>query len=104
MSSFRHPKLSAWERDEHEGHYQAELHGWTLRTVWSPKRGDRGYFGWEAKREEDDGESLSKHSEDHFAELAHAMSDAEDFARRDERRRAQVTARRAEESALAGDH
>ena len=104
MSSFRHPKLSAWERDEHEGHYEAELHGWTLRTSWSPKRGGRGDFGWEATREGDEGETLSERSKEHFVELAEAMSDAEDVARRDEQRRAYETARRAEESALAGDH
>jgi len=109
MSSFRRPKLSAWERDEHEGYYQAELHGWTLRTSWSPQSprlgGERGDFGWEATREDDAGEkTLSEKSKEHFVELAAAMSAAEEFARRDELRRAYETARRAEASALAGGH
>jgi len=80
MSSFRAPTIAAWERDEHEGTYQAEMQGWTLTTFWTPNDGaTRGCFYWEASRE---GANKPQRSGEDFVELAHAMSDAEAFARR----------------------
>jgi hypothetical protein len=79
-----HPTISEWERDEHEGFYQAELHGWTLKAVWNPNSPDtRGFFHWTAARD-DVGE---RQSEERFEELALAMAAAEAFARDDETQR-----------------
>lgn len=83
--SHPHPTISAWQRDEHEGHYVAELHGWTLTAAWTPNAGElRGSFHWKAER---DGEKTVP-SEEHYEELENAMADAEIFARGDADRRA----------------
>jgi hypothetical protein len=80
MSSFPRPKLSAWERAEHDGSYQAERFGWTLQVKWTPNTpAERGYFKWSASYEGDEG------NEDHrtdmrFEEPEAAMSAAECFA------------------------
>ena len=58
-----HPTISAWTRDEHEGWYTAELHG----------------FSWVAERECEPKER----SHEHYEELAHAMAHAEAFAAHD---------------------
>lgn len=80
MSSFPRPKLSAWERDEHDGHYQAERFGWTLQVKWTPsKPAERGYFSWLASYEGDDGNEAQR-SDVHFEEPEAAMSAAECFA------------------------
>ena len=87
MSS-AHPTISAWERDPHEGHYEAELHDWKLRVFW--KRGDhhtRGLFHWEAERDED-----TEHAHAGFTEMEAAMADAEHFAALDAAKRSKLIA------------
>ncbi len=71
-----HPTIKAWERDAHEGHYDAELHDWKLRVFWKASGHDtRGAFHWEASRDEE-----TEHSHHGFVEMEHAMADAEGFA------------------------
>ncbi|MEQ9318344.1 MAG: hypothetical protein RIF41_04260 [Polyangiaceae bacterium] len=96
--SHPHPTISAWQRDEHEGHYVAELHDWTLTVSWVPNSGDkRGYFAWAAER---DG-AKTAHSHEPFEEMEAAMADAEIFARTDaDARAAKVSA--GAEGAAAG--
>ena len=75
-----HTTISAWTRDEHEGWYTAELHGWKLKTLWQPNsKTERGRFSWVAERE---GEPKER-SHEHYEELAHAMAHAEAFAAHD---------------------
>jgi hypothetical protein len=82
MSS-AHPTITAWERDPHEGHYDAELHDWKLRVVWKTGgHANRGMFHWEATRDED-----SEHGHAGFVEIEDAMADAEHFAALDARKR-----------------
>lgn len=78
-----HPTISAWTRDEHEGHYDAELHDWALRVFWKSEGHDsRGGFHWEATKDED-----TEHGHHPFVEMEHAMADAEAFAALDARKR-----------------
>lgn len=78
--SHPHPTISAWQRDEHEGHYVAELHDWKLAVHWTPNSADRrGSFSWKAER---DGVK-PVHGHEPFEEMEAAMADAEIFARRD---------------------
>ena len=80
MSSFPRPKMSAWERDEHDGSYKAERFGWTLQVKWTPnKPAERGYFSWSASYEGDDGNEAQR-SHVRFEEPEAAMSAAEVFA------------------------
>lgn len=73
-----HPTISAWERDEHEGHYEADLFGWQLKVSWTPNKGaTRGSFHWVAEQGAD-----VHRSEHHFEEMELAMADAEHFAQR----------------------
>jgi len=71
-----HATISAWERDEEEGSYTAEFHGWDLKVSWTPNQGDtRGYFSWSGeagKRKVDD--------EDRHEEMEIAMAAAEHYA------------------------
>lgn len=91
-----HPTISAWTRDEHEGHYEAQLHDWKLRVCWTPNEGDqRGSFYWTADR---DGEK-QRRSGDDFEECEHAMAHAEHFAHNDARQRTATIAKKAEASA-----
>lgn len=77
--SHAHPTMRAWARDEPDGSYSCEMHGYRLRVSWAPNRpGARGSFSWEATR----AGSKPVRSEEHFEEMAEAMSDAEAFARR----------------------
>ncbi len=87
--SHPHPTLSAWTRDDHDGHYAAELHDWKLEVRWSPNKpntpnepGARGAFGWKAER--DDNEHKG---EQRFEEMEHAMVAAEAFSAADAQRR-----------------
>ncbi len=83
--SVRHPTISAWQRDAHEGHYTTEVAGFALRVRWSPNTRDaRGSFRWTAERS---GEKPHP-SHDHYEELEEAMADAELFARYETARRA----------------
>jgi len=88
-----HPTISAWERDEHDGFYEAELHDWKLRVQWTPNKADvRGSFRWEAERADDD--DTKKSSEGSYEEMEHAMAEAELFAAADaERRTAKIAAK-----------
>ena len=71
-----HPTISSWERDVHEGHYQAELHGFELVVSWTPNTSEkRGSFIWSAAR----GDS-THHGHHGFEEMELAMADAEHFA------------------------
>ena len=82
--SVRHPTISAWQRDHHDGTYSSECAGFALRVEWSPNTADtRGSFHWTA---EHDGAKAHR-SHEHFEELEAAMADAEDFARREGARR-----------------
>ncbi len=71
-----HPTISAWERDPHEGHYQAELHGWLLKVEWVPNTADRrGSFTWSAEQ------GANTQKADHPSEeMELAMAEAEHFA------------------------
>ena len=72
-----HPTISTWERDGHEGRYQADLHSWQLTVSWTPNtRAARGSFSWTAQRGE-----TSAHGDHTFEEIELAMADAEHFAR-----------------------
>lgn len=72
-----HPTISTWERDGHEGRYQADLHSWQLTVSWTPNtQAARGSFSWTAQR--GDAVERSHHS---FEEMELAMADAELFAR-----------------------
>lgn len=86
--SIRHPTISAWQRDAHTGHFETELHGWKLRVAWHPNtRERRGYFTWEASRDD-----VTRPSPDHYEELEEAMADAEIFAAADAARRSAAIA------------
>ncbi|MEZ4443040.1 MAG: hypothetical protein R3B72_28350 [Polyangiaceae bacterium] len=90
-----HPTISAWTRDAHEGHYQAELHGWTLTVRWLPGgAATRGMFRWEASRPDD----KPAKAEEPVAEMEHAMALAEQFAQADADRRAAEATRGAEDT------
>ncbi|MGK4005785.1 hypothetical protein WMF31_24380 [Sorangium sp. So ce1036] len=70
----KHPTISAWQRD-HEGGYQAEIRGWTLRVRWIPERpGELRGFVWEAEGPE--GKKITS-SEVH-EEIEVAMANAEE--------------------------
>lgn len=69
-----HPTLTAWNRDEEEGGYKAEIDGWTLHVKW--ERGDAGGrrgFSWTAKGPEEKSLSGTGVRE----EIEHAMALAE---------------------------
>ncbi|MEM6788348.1 MAG: hypothetical protein AAF928_06405 [Myxococcota bacterium] len=71
-----HPTISAWERDEEEGHYTAEMHGWNLTVSWTPNDGVvRGFFRWSAEV----GERKTE-DEERFEEMQLAMAAAEAYA------------------------
>jgi hypothetical protein len=77
--SHAHPTISAWQRDEHEGHYSAELHDWLLEVRWTPNQGaQRGSFHWIAKRK--GAADKPRRSEEHYEEMSSAMAEAEAFA------------------------
>jgi len=91
-----HPTISAWQRDEHHGHYLATMHDWTLTVVWTPNSSKaRGSFNWHA--EHSDGEK--QHGHHPFEEMSDAMADAEAFARKQARLRDWKIAQMAEASA-----
>ncbi|MBM4375376.1 MAG: hypothetical protein FJ095_09850 [Deltaproteobacteria bacterium] len=76
--SVRHPTISAWQRDHHDGGYTSELEGFSLRVSWTPNtREARGAFAWTVAR---DG-AKAHHSHERFEEMEAAMADAEEFAR-----------------------
>ena len=82
--SVKHPNISAWQRDAHEGHYNAEVAGYALTVRWSPNtREARGSFHWTAVS----GSEKPHRSHGHFEEPESAMADAEDFARAEAARR-----------------
>jgi surface antigen len=93
--SHPHPTISAWERDEHEGWYRAELHDWKLTVRWTPNTsGKRGAFAWLGERP---GKTAKAHES--FEEMEHAMADAEIFAQQDADTRAAEASRGANEAA-----
>jgi hypothetical protein len=76
--SVRHPNISAWQRDAHEGAYVTELEGFSLRVTWHPEtRESRGHFAWII---ESAGQK-PHHAHERFEEMSAAMADAEGFAR-----------------------
>jgi hypothetical protein len=76
--SVRHPNISAWQRDPHEGHYSCELGGLVLTVRWKPNTPEeRGSFYWESTR----AGGKPQRSHDHYEELEAAMADAEEHAR-----------------------
>ncbi|MBM4360300.1 MAG: hypothetical protein FJ096_19515 [Deltaproteobacteria bacterium] len=82
--SVRHPTISAWQRDHHDGSYTSEAAGFALRVTWTPNSRDaRGSFAWTA---EHDGKRPHR-SHESFEELSAAMADAEEFARTEAARR-----------------
>ena len=84
-----HPTISAWTRDEHEGHYTADLHDWTLKVSWTPNSDDglvRGSFNWTATRQG----QKPNHGHAPFEEMELAMAEAEHFAATDARMRARA--------------
>ncbi|RLB64780.1 MAG: hypothetical protein DRI90_03775 [Deltaproteobacteria bacterium] len=83
-----HPTISAWQREEREGYFEAELHDWKLRVNWSARSKDSsGGFSWEAKREG----NKTLESDRLFEEPELAMADAEHAAKLDaEKRTAEV--------------
>ncbi len=86
-----HPTISAWQREEREGYFEAELHDWKLRVTWTPRsEGSTGGFSWEAKRE---GEKTLE-SERLVEEPELAMAGAEHAARLDADRRTAAIAER----------
>lgn len=71
-----HATISAWERDEEEGSYEAEMHGWSLEVSWTPNEGDvRGYFSWTAEAGDQ-----KVTDEEHYEEMELAMAAAERHA------------------------
>ncbi|HHH30543.1 MAG TPA: hypothetical protein ENK57_19680 [Polyangiaceae bacterium] len=94
--SHPHPTISAWQRDEHEGDYVAELHDWKLTVSWTPNHGEkRGHFTWTAEREG----AKTAHAHEPFEEMEAAMADAEIFARNDADARAAEASAGAEQAA-----
>ena len=76
MASKRAATVSAWERDEHDGHYHAELHEHALRVDWHPgSAAERGSFSWSAERDERKHEPRERHEE-----MIGAMVAAETYA------------------------
>lgn len=76
--SVRHPNISAWQRDGHEGAYTSELEGYSLRVTWTPNtREARGSFSWTITH---DG-GRPHHAHERFEEMEAAMADAEEYAR-----------------------
>ncbi len=76
--SARHPNISAWQRDGHEGVYSRELAGFALRVTWTPNAADtRGTFAWTVEH----AGAKPHRSHERFEEMSAAMADAEDFAR-----------------------
>lgn len=73
----RHPKLSAWQREE-DGSYKSEADGVTLHVTWRPESKDaRRGFSWKAERGDQKLEAA-----DVAEEIETAMLEAEDAARR----------------------
>ncbi len=84
-----HATISAWQRDGHEGVYQAELHDWSLRVSWTPNTPTtRGAFRWKAERDGED----ERAPEIEFEEIELAMAAAEQFAKQDADARAAAEA------------
>ena len=76
--SVRHPNISAWQRDGHDGVYTSELLGFALRVSWTPNTPEaRGMFSWTIEH----AGQKPHHSHERFEECSAAMADAEDFAR-----------------------
>ena len=72
-----HTTISEWTRDEHEGHYEAEIAEHKLVVSWTPNTKDkRGFFSWTAER---DGKETK--SEETYEEMEAAMALAEIFAK-----------------------
>jgi hypothetical protein len=73
----RHTTVSAWQR-EHDGSYQAEMHGWKLRVTWKQEtpRERRG-FRWQAERA---ALGLAVQNAEVHEEIELAMLEAEQFA------------------------
>lgn len=73
----KHTTVNAWQRD-HDGSYQAELHGWKLRVTWRPEtpRHRRG-FRWQAERAVG---GLAVQNAEVHEEIELAMLEAEEFA------------------------
>jgi len=82
-----HPTIGAWEREEREGYYEAELHDWKLKVTWTPRGKDStGGFSWVAERDERKVESEQLHEEPELA-----MAAAEHVAKDDaDKRTAEV--------------
>jgi hypothetical protein len=71
-----HATISAWERDEEDGAYTAEFHGWNLRVSWTPNDGEvRGYFSWAAEAGDKTIDDEERHEE-----MELAMAAAEQYA------------------------
>jgi hypothetical protein len=76
-----HPTLTAWNRDEEEGGYKADIDDWTLRVHWHPGQtsgppradGPRRGFTWSAVGPDDRKLSSTEVRE----EIEHAMALAE---------------------------
>lgn len=73
----RHPKLSAWQREE-DGSYKSEIDGLTLHVTWRPESKDapRGFL-WKVEGEGKNAEGAAA-----LEEIESAMVEAEDAARR----------------------
>ena len=73
----RHTTVNAWQR-EHDGSYQAEMHGWKLRVTWRREApGRRRGFRWHAERAVG---GLPVSSSEVHEEIEMAMLEAEQFA------------------------
>ncbi len=82
--SVKHPNISLWQRDAHEGSYATEVEGWALRVTWAANtRSERGSFHWEASQGDE-----RHHGHGNFEELESAMAEAEEYARLESLKRA----------------
>jgi hypothetical protein len=72
----RHPKLSAWVREE-DGSYKADLEGFSCHVTWRPESPEkRRGFLWHVEGPGD----FSVHADDVAEEIELAMVAAEDTA------------------------
>jgi len=80
-----HATISAWERDEEEGSYEAEMHGWSLEVSWTPNQSDvRGYFSWTAEAGKEKVTDEERHEEMQLAMAAAERHAAENPVDEDE--------------------
>jgi len=72
----RHPKLSAWVREE-DGSYKAEIDGISMHVTWRPESADRRRgFLWHIEGAGD----FSEHADEVIEEIELAMVEAEERA------------------------